>query len=64
MVTADIDLGQRIKSLRDRIQSGQPVYGLTEEMSNIIGRIVPQLPRDTRGPAANSNQQQPLKDNM
>lgn len=45
-VTADMDLGDRIQSIRDQIKNGQPVAGFAEELGKIIGRIIPQLPRD------------------
>lgn len=45
-VTADMDLAGRIQRIRDSIQNGRAVNGVAEEMAAIIGRIVPQLPRD------------------
>ncbi len=46
IVTADMDLGQRIKNIRDKVMNGQPVSGFTQELGVIIGRIVPQVPSD------------------
>ncbi|XEC96849.1 YhcN/YlaJ family sporulation lipoprotein [Paenibacillus tarimensis] len=46
IVTADIDIGQRLREIRDDITRGRPVAGFAEELSDIIGRIVPQIPRD------------------
>lgn len=45
-VTADMDLSARIREMRADIDRGRPVAGFAEEMSDIIGRIIPQLPRD------------------
>jgi len=45
-VTADMDLGERVRAIRTQIQSGRGINGLAEEMAAIIGRIVPQMPRD------------------
>jgi YhcN/YlaJ family sporulation lipoprotein len=45
-VTADMDLAGRIQKIRNGMQNGRAVNGLAEEMAAIIGRIVPQLPRD------------------
>ncbi len=45
-VTADMDLAARIREMRADIDKGRPAAGFAEEMSDIIGRIIPQLPRD------------------
>lgn len=46
VVTADMDLSQRIKELGNRMRSGQALSGVTDEVANIMGRIMPQIPRD------------------
>lgn len=50
LVTADMDLAERLRLMRQSIQSGRPVNGFAEEMAAIIGRIVPQMPRDVNPP--------------
>lgn len=45
-VTADMDLSARIREIRGDIDKGRPVAGFAEELADIIGRIVPQMPRD------------------
>nr|WP_233516705.1 YhcN/YlaJ family sporulation lipoprotein [Paenibacillus curdlanolyticus] len=47
VVTADMDLSQRLREIGADIRRGRPFAGFAEEMSDIIGRIVPQMPRDT-----------------
>jgi len=47
IVTADMDLSQRIHNIRQESMNGKPISGFTKELTEIIGRIVPQLPRDT-----------------
>ncbi|WP_317969763.1 YhcN/YlaJ family sporulation lipoprotein [Paenibacillus sp. CCS19] len=47
VVTADMDLSERLKEIGADIRNGRPIQGFSEEMADIIGRIVPQLPRDT-----------------
>jgi YhcN/YlaJ family sporulation lipoprotein len=49
IVTADIDLDNRLKSIRQQVMNGRPISGFADEMGKIIGRIVPQLPKDTTG---------------
>ncbi len=46
-VTADMDLAARIAEIRSDIDNGRPIAGFAEELADIIGRIVPQMPRDT-----------------
>ena len=46
IVTADMDLGQRLQNIRQEMMKGRPIAGFADEMGKIIGRIMPQLPRD------------------
>jgi YhcN/YlaJ family sporulation lipoprotein len=46
IVTADMDLDYRLKNIRQEIMKGRPVAGFADEMGKIIGRIMPQLPKD------------------
>ncbi|AJY76351.1 YhcN/YlaJ family sporulation lipoprotein [Paenibacillus beijingensis] len=45
-VTADMDMAQRLREMGADIRRGRPIAGFAEEMADIIGRIVPQMPRD------------------
>jgi len=47
IVTADMDLNQRLQEIRQDMANGRPMQGIAEELSDIIGRIIPQMPRDT-----------------
>lgn len=62
IVTADIDLAARIGKVRDSMRSGRPFRGFAEEMAEIIGRIIPQLPRDVN-PAPNEQSKEPQMPN-
>lgn len=46
LVTADMDLSQRINEIGADIKRGRPIAGFAEEMADIIGRLIPQIPRD------------------
>ena len=48
IVTADMDLNQRLAEIGKKIRQGHPVAGVATELADIIGRIVPQMPNDTR----------------
>jgi YhcN/YlaJ family sporulation lipoprotein len=50
VVTADIDMAQRLREIRAAIQHGRPLAGFANELSNMIGRIVPQIPRNINPP--------------
>ncbi len=46
IVTADIDLTQRVREIRADVKNGHPISGFTDELADIIGRIIPQIPRN------------------
>ncbi|MGO4545772.1 YhcN/YlaJ family sporulation lipoprotein [Paenibacillus sp. 2TAB23] len=46
LVTADMDLSQRINEIGADFKRGRPIAGFAEEMADIMGRLIPQLPRD------------------
>ncbi|MBG9945576.1 hypothetical protein ABD77_23325 [Brevibacillus formosus] len=48
VVTADPAIVQRLQEMRDDIRRGHPVAGVTEELADIVGRIIPQLPRSVQ----------------
>ncbi|HZG55892.1 YhcN/YlaJ family sporulation lipoprotein [Paenibacillus sp.] len=48
IVTADMDLNHRLQEIRQDMANGRPIEGIAEELADIVGRIVPQLPRDTQ----------------
>lgn len=65
IVTADMDLAARISKIREEIRIGRPISGFAEEMSEIIGRIIPQLPRDVSPvPSPESEEPQMTNDNL
>jgi YhcN/YlaJ family sporulation lipoprotein len=55
LVTADIDLAQRVREIRLDINSGRPVAGFAEELADIVGRVIPQIPRNIVPPKAPEN---------
>jgi len=46
LVTADPDIVQRLREMYTDIQKGRPVAGFAEELADIVGRLIPQAPRD------------------
>ncbi|TFE31879.1 YhcN/YlaJ family sporulation lipoprotein [Cohnella luojiensis] len=55
LVTADIDIAQRIREIRLDINNGRPVAGFAEELADIVGRVIPQIPRNIVPPKAPEN---------
>lgn len=47
IVTADIDIRNRLSEIRKDIERGRPISGFAQELGNIIGRVIPQIPRHT-----------------
>jgi YhcN/YlaJ family sporulation lipoprotein len=46
VVTADMDLTQRLREIKIDVKKGRPIAGFTEELADIIGRVIPQIPRN------------------
>ncbi|NGQ93681.1 YhcN/YlaJ family sporulation lipoprotein [Brevibacillus sp. SYP-B805] len=46
LVTADPDLVQRLREMAADIRRGRPVIGFAQELADIVGRIIPQAPRN------------------
>lgn len=46
IVTADVDMNERIKEISADIRNGKPVAGFANELGDMIGRLMPQLPKD------------------
>ncbi|MEW9667490.1 YhcN/YlaJ family sporulation lipoprotein [Ammoniphilus sp. 3BR4] len=56
IVVADPDVVQRIREINQDIKRGRPVAGFAEELADIAGRFMPQLPRDTAEKRQTQNQ--------
>ncbi len=60
LVTADPDLVQRLREMAADIRQGRPIAGVAEELADIVGRIIPQSPRNVQKreqPNTQENQQ-------
>ncbi len=60
VVTADPDTLQRLREMREAIQNGEPVEGIMNELAEIVGRLMPQIPREVESPQRTPQQ----KDNV
>jgi YhcN/YlaJ family sporulation lipoprotein len=50
MVVADPDLTARLKEVADDFRKGHPIQGIMNELADITGRIIPQIPADNLEP--------------
>jgi YhcN/YlaJ family sporulation lipoprotein len=50
LVTADVDIVQRLREMNADIRQGRPVAGFAEELADIVGRIIPQTPKPPVSP--------------
>ena len=57
LVTADPDSVQRLREMAADFRNGRPVAGAAEELADIVGRIIPQAPRDVQRREETPNRQ-------
>lgn len=50
IVVADPDTVQRLKEISVEIQKGRPIQGIMNELADISGRLMPEVPGDLRNP--------------
>ncbi|RNB91110.1 YhcN/YlaJ family sporulation lipoprotein [Brevibacillus fluminis] len=48
IVTADPAIVQRLREMSVDMKHGKPIKGIAEELSDIVGRIMPQLPKNVQ----------------
>ncbi|WP_078547376.1 YhcN/YlaJ family sporulation lipoprotein [Litchfieldia alkalitelluris] len=46
VVIADADTFERLRQMGDEIQDGRPVVGILDELAQIVGRLMPDIPSD------------------
>ncbi|GAA0350630.1 YhcN/YlaJ family sporulation lipoprotein [Bacillus horti] len=50
IVTADPDTNFRLREMGKEVREGHPVAGIMEELAEIVGRLMPQVPRSVQQP--------------
>lgn len=50
VVIADPDLNARLKEIADDIRKGKPIRGIMNELADISGRLMPEVPADLSDP--------------
>ena len=61
VVVADPDITARIREVSEDIQNGQPIQGIMNELSDITGRVMPEVPADMIEPQSKSPTEDPKK---
>lgn len=63
IVVADPDLNARLKEIQEDIQNGRPIQGIINELADITGRIMPEIPADIIDPTPKDKQKEKLSEN-
>lgn len=50
IVVADPDINARLKEIAEDIQNGKPIQGIMNELADISGRLMPEVPADLTDP--------------
>jgi YhcN/YlaJ family sporulation lipoprotein len=56
VVTADPDIIERLNHMADKIQNGDPITGILDELAAIVGRIMPEIPAEIESNQAPTEQ--------
>jgi YhcN/YlaJ family sporulation lipoprotein len=60
-VIADPDITARLREISEDIQNGKPIQGIMNELADITGRIMPEVPADMIDPQRKSPTEDPKK---
>jgi YhcN/YlaJ family sporulation lipoprotein len=61
VVVADADTMQRLKEINGDIKRGRPIQGIMEELADIAGRLMPEIPADIIDPNPKNATEEPKK---
>ncbi|WP_223595931.1 YhcN/YlaJ family sporulation lipoprotein [Neobacillus bataviensis] len=61
VVVADADTTQRLKEIQADINKGRPVRGIMEELADVAGRLMPEIPGDLITPSPKNATEKPDK---
>src|SRR3954468_7503477 len=59
VVVADADTTQRLKEIQADINNGRPIQGIMEELSDVAGRLMPEIPGDLITPSPKNATEKP-----
>jgi YhcN/YlaJ family sporulation lipoprotein len=61
IVVADPDITARLKEISEDIEKGEPIQGIANELADIAGRLMPEIPADIVDPEPKSGVEDPKK---
>lgn len=61
VVVADADTTQRLKEIQADINKGRPIAGIMEELADVAGRLMPEIPGDLVTPSPKNAPEKPDK---
>ena len=61
IVVADADTNQRLKEIAADIEKGRPIQGKMEELADVAGRLMPEIPGDMIDPNPKNAPEEPKK---
>ncbi len=59
IVIADPDVMERLREINEDIKNGAPIMGIMNELSDIVGRLMPEVPADLEDPKPKNAVDQP-----
>lgn len=61
IIIADPDLNARLREISDDLQNGKPLQGIMNELADIAGRLMPEIPADIIEPTPKNGTEDPKK---
>jgi YhcN/YlaJ family sporulation lipoprotein len=61
IIIADPDINARLKEIGEDIQRGEPIEGVMNELADIAGRVIPEVPADIKDPVQTKSVDDPKK---
>ncbi|WP_102271593.1 YhcN/YlaJ family sporulation lipoprotein [Cytobacillus massiliigabonensis] len=61
IIIADPDINARLREISDDIQAGKPIQGIMNELADISGRLMPEIPADIIDSSPNKATENPKK---
>ena len=59
VVIADADTNQRLREIQADIKKGRPIQGIMEELADVAGRLMPEVPGDLITPSPKNATEKP-----
>jgi len=59
IVVADADTNQRLREIQADIKKGRPIQGIMEELADVAGRLIPEVPGDLITPSPKNATEKP-----